>query len=456
MTQTQQPAARWQEQRGAQGVNQREHQLEEMRQKMHQFVIHELGPLLTDQRVSEAELRRQVDEQLLRALSQERLALTVAERQALVQSVTDDVLGYGPIDQLLRDDSITEVMVNGPHHVYVERSGKLTLVDEVKFADETHLRRIIDKIVSQVGRRVDEANPMVDARLPDGSRVNVVVHPLSIGGPFMTIRKFSKDPYTVEDLISFGSFTPQVAHFINQCVKGRLNIVVSGGTGTGKTTLLNVLSSFIPQDERIVTVEDAKELQLHQIHVLPMEARPPNIEGKGEVKIRDLVRNSLRMRPDRIVVGEVRGGEALDMLQAMNTGHDGSITTVHSNSPRDTLSRVETMTLMAGMDLPVRVIREQMASALDMIVHLTRLRDGTRRITHVSEVMGMEGDVVVLQDIYTFDFAAGIDEEGRFRGGLKSTGIRPSFSEKLNDYGIALEPSLFANTMPVGNGAARR
>jgi pilus assembly protein CpaF len=455
MTQTQQPATRWQEQRAAQGVSQREQQLEEMRQKMHQFVIHELGPLLTDQRVSEGELRRQVDEQLLRALTQERLALTVAERQALVQSVTDDVLGYGPIDQLLRDETITEVMVNGPDHVYVERSGKLVLT-EVKFADETHLRRIIDKIVSQVGRRVDEANPMVDARLPDGSRVNVVVHPLSIGGPFMTIRKFSKDPYTVEDLINFGSFTPQVAHFINQCVKGRLNIVVSGGTGTGKTTLLNVLSSFIPTDERIVTVEDAKELQLHQTHVLPMEARPPNIEGKGEVKIRDLVRNSLRMRPDRIVVGEVRGGEALDMLQAMNTGHDGSITTVHSNSPRDTLSRIETMTLMAGMDLPVRVIREQMASALDMIVHLTRLRDGTRRVTHVSEVMGMEGDVVVLQDVYTFDFSAGIDEEGRFRGGLRSTGIRPSFSEKLNDYGIALEPSLFANAQQATNPLARR
>jgi pilus assembly protein CpaF len=454
MTQTQQPA-RWQEQRAAQGINQREHQLEEMRQKMHQFVIHELGPLLTDQRISESELRRQVDEQLLRALSQERIALTVAERQTLVQSVTDDVLGYGPIDQLLRDDTITEVMVNGPDHVYVERSGKLVQT-EVKFADETHLRRIIDKIVSQVGRRVDEANPMVDARLPDGSRVNCVVHPLSIGGPFMTIRKFSKDPYTVEDLINFGSFTPQVAHFINQCVKGRLNIVVSGGTGTGKTTLLNVLSSFIPTDERIVTVEDAKELQLHQTHVLPMEARPPNIEGKGEVKIRDLVRNSLRMRPDRIVVGEVRGGEALDMLQAMNTGHDGSITTVHSNSPRDTLSRIETMTLMAGMDLPVRVIREQMASALDMIVQLTRLRDGTRRITHVSEVMGMEGDVVVLQDIYTFDFSAGIDEEGRFRGGLQATGIRPSFSEKLNDYGIALEPSLFAAAKPPVSPLARR
>jgi pilus assembly protein CpaF len=453
MTQTQQPAARWQEQRAAHTANQREHQLEEVRQKMHQFVIHELGPLLTDQRVSEAELRRQVDEQLLRALGQERFALTVAERQQLVQSVTDDVLGYGPIDQLLRDDTITEVMVNGPNLVYVERSGKLTVTD-VKFADETHLRRIIDKIVSQVGRRVDEANPMVDARLPDGSRVNVVVHPLSIGGPFMTIRKFAKDPYTVDDLINFGSFTPQVAHFINQCVKGRLNIVVSGGTGTGKTTMLNVLSSFIPHDERIVTVEDAKELQLHQEHVLPMEARPPNIEGKGEVKIRDLVRNSLRMRPDRIVVGEVRGGEALDMLQAMNTGHDGSITTVHSNSPRDTLSRIETMTLMAGMDLPVRVIREQMASALDMIVHLTRLRDGTRRVTHVSEVMGMEGDVVVLQDIYTFDFGAGIDEEGRFRGGLRSTGIRPSFSEKLNDFGIALEPSLFA-TVPAANGFGR-
>jgi pilus assembly protein CpaF len=454
MTQTQQPASRWQDQRNAQGATQREHALEEMRQKMHQFVIHELGPLLTDQRVSETELRRQVDEQLHRAMTQERLALTVAERQALVQSVTDDVLGYGPIDRLLRDDTLTEVMVNGPEHVYIERSGRLELTD-VKFIDEVHLRRIIDKIVSQVGRRVDEANPMVDARLPDGSRVNVVVHPLAIGGPFMTIRKFSKEPYQVDDLIGFGTFTAQVAHFINLCVKGRLNIVVSGGTGTGKTTLLNVLSGFIPTDERIVTVEDAKELQLHQEHVLTMEARPPNIEGRGEVKIRDLVRNSLRMRPDRIVVGEVRGGEALDMLQAMNTGHDGSITTVHSNSPRDTLSRIETMTLMAGMDLPVRVIREQMASALDMVIQLSRLRDGSRRITAVSEVMGMEGDVVVLQDLYTFDFGAGIDDEGRFRGGLRSTGIRPSFSERLSDYGITLDPSLFT-TAPRAAGAPGR
>ncbi len=417
--------------------------LDELRQKVHHLLIEELGPLLYDRRVGEDELKRQVHDHLAVILGRERVPLSGADRAQLVQDVSDDVLGYGPIDQFLKDTEVTEVMVNGPNRVYVERSGKITL-SGASFLDETHLRRIIEKIVAQVGRRVDEATPMVDARLPDGSRVNAIISPLAIGGPFLTIRKFSADPYKVEDLINFGTFTPSLASFLDACVKGRLNIIVSGGTGTGKTTTLNVLSSFIPSDERIVTVEDAKELQLHQDHVLPLESRPPNIEGKGEVRIRDLVRNSLRMRPDRIVVGECRGGEALDMLQAMNTGHDGSLTTIHANTPRDALSRIETMTLMAGMDLPVRAIREQMASALDVVVQLSRLRDGTRRITHVSEVQGMEGDVIVLQDIFLFDFGMGVDEHGRFKGQLKSTGIRPKFAEKLADYGIRLGPEVFA------------
>jgi pilus assembly protein CpaF len=429
--------------------------LEDLRQKMHTYVIQELGPILYDQRVSEADLRKQVEEQLHRALSQERLAIAAADRSALVQSVFDDVLGYGPIDRLLRDPGINEVMVNGPEHVFVEKDGKMVRT-ELRFVDENHLRRIIDKIVSQVGRRVDEATPMVDARLPDGSRVNVVVHPLAIGGPFLTIRRFAADPFTSTDLVAMGTLSAQCSQFMDACVRGRLNVVVSGGTGTGKTTLLNVLSAFIPSDERIITIEDSKELQLQQPHVLSLEARPPNIEGKGEVRIRDLVRNSLRMRPDRIVVGEVRGAESLDMLQAMNTGHDGSLTTVHSNSPRDTLSRVETMSLMAGMDLPVRVIREQMASALDLVIHLSRLRDGTRRVTHISEVMGMEGDVIVLQDLYLFDYGMGLDPEGRFLGHLKSTGIRPSFGERLANNGISLDHSLFAGEQFLRRATVKR
>jgi pilus assembly protein CpaF len=416
--------------------------LEELRQRLHQHVIADLGPLLYDQRASAIELRRQVQESLHKALAEEKAPLSAMEKAQMVQDVTDDVLGYGPIDRFLKDPEINEIMVNGPDHVYVERRGVIEQTD-ITFADESHLRRIIDKIVSEVGRRVDEANPMVDARLPDGSRVNVVVPPLAIGGPFLTIRRFSTDPYTVDDLVSFGTFTPAVARFVEACVQGKLNMMISGGTGTGKTTLLNVVSSFIPEAERIVTVEDAKELQLRQEHVLALESRPSNIEGRGQVTIRDLVRNALRMRPDRIVVGEVRGAETLDMLQAMNTGHEGSITTVHANTPRDALARLETMTLMAGLDLPLRAIREQVASALDVVVHLVRLRDGSRRVSQVSEVVGMEGEVIVLQDIFLFDYGMGVDAEGASLGQLKSTGIRPKFSERLADHGIGLEPELF-------------
>jgi pilus assembly protein CpaF len=424
------------------GSKRRDPVLDELRQRIHHHLIDELGPILYDKRLSEDDLRRRVHEQLHSALAQERAPLSASDKAQLIQDVSDDILGYGPIDRLLKDEEITEVMVNGPELVYVEKGGRLERTD-ASFVDETHLRRIIDKIVSQVGRRIDEATPMVDARLPDGSRVNAVIHPLAIDGPFLTIRKFSIDPFQVDDLIRFGTLNAHAARFLQACVVGRLNIIVSGGTGTGKTTTLNVLSSFIPTDERIVTVEDAKELQLHQEHVLAMEARPPNIEGKGHVSIRDLVKNCLRMRPDRVVVGECRGGEALDMLQAMNTGHDGSITTVHSNSPRDTLARLETLTLMAGFDLPVRAIREQMASALDLIVHLSRLRDGTRRITHITEVQGMEGDVITLQDVFLFDYGMGIDEHGRFQGHLKATGVRPKFTEKLADLGIRLGPEVF-------------
>ncbi len=417
--------------------------LTELRGRLHFKVVEELGPTLYDRGMSDAELRLRVIEMLEWALDQEQgLPLTSADRRAMLNEIASDVLGYGPIDPLLNDPDITEVMANGPYDIYFEKSGKIVKSD-VRFVDEIHLRRIIDKIVGQIGRRVDEATPMVDARLPDGSRVNAIIHPLAIGGPFLTIRKFAVDPYQEADLINFGTLTQRVADFLRACVRGRLNILISGGTGSGKTTTLNVMSSYIPGDERIITVEDAAELQLHQEHVLTLESRPANIEGKGQIAIRDLVRNTLRMRPDRIVVGEVRGAEALDMLQAMNTGHDGSLTTVHSNGPRDTLSRIETMVLMAGFDLPVRAIREQVASAIDLIVHVSRLKDGTRRITHVTEVEGMEGEIITLQDLFLFDFGQGVDEDGKYKGRLKATGIRPSFSEDLENQGIRLPADLF-------------
>ena len=417
--------------------------LSELRGRLHFKVVEELGPTLYDRQMSDAELRLRVMEMLEWAVEQEQaLPLSAADRRSLLNEIASDVLGYGPIDPLLNDPEITEVMANGPYDIFFERAGRIHKSD-VRFVDDVHLRRIIDKIVGQIGRRVDEATPMVDARLPDGSRVNAVIHPLAIGGPFLTIRKFSVDPYQEADLITFGTLTQRVADFLRACVRGRLNILISGGTGSGKTTTLNVMSSYIPVDERIVTVEDAAELQLHQEHVLTMEARPANIEGKGQVTIRELVRNTLRMRPDRIVVGECRGAEALDMLQAMNTGHDGSLTTIHSNSPRDTLSRIETMVLMAGFDLPVRAIREQIASAVDLIVHVSRLKDGTRRVTHVTEVEGMEGEVITLQDLFLFDYGMGVDDDGKFLGRLKATGIRPSFSEDLLNIGIRLPGDLF-------------
>jgi pilus assembly protein CpaF len=417
--------------------------MSELRGRLHFKVVEELGPTLYDRGMSDAELRLRVLEMLEWAVDQEQgLPLTSADRRALLNEIASDVLGYGPIDPLLNDPEVTEVMVNGPYDIYFEKAGKLYLSD-IRFVDEVHLRRIIDKIVGQIGRRVDEATPMVDARLPDGSRVNAVISPLSIGGPFLTIRKFAVDPYQEADLIAFGTLTQRVADFARACVRGRLNILISGGTGSGKTTTLNVVSAYIPGDERIVTVEDAAELQLHQEHVLTLESRPANIEGQGAVTIRELVRNTLRMRPDRIVVGEVRGAEALDMLQAMNTGHDGSLTTVHSNSPRDTLSRIETMVMMAGFDLPIRAIREQIASAVDLIIHVSRLKDGSRRVTHVTEVEGMEGEIITLQDLFLFDYGMGVDDEGVYKGRLKATGIRPSFSEDLADQGIRLPADLF-------------
>lgn len=378
--------------------------------------------------------------------SENGIALSSADRQRLLQEIMDEVFDFGPITPLLRDPTVSEIMVNGPYQVYVERNGVLEKTD-IQFRDDAHVLRIIERIVSPLGRRIDESSPMVDARLPDGSRVNAIIPPLALNGPALTIRKFSRDPFQVADLIRFGTLTPEMAKFLEACVKARLNIIVSGGTGSGKTTTLGVLSSFIPESERIITIEDAAELQLRQEHWVRLETRPPNIEGKGEVTMRDLVRNALRMRPDRIVVGEVRGGEALDMLQAMNTGHDGSLTTGHANSPRDMLSRLETMVLMAGMDLPVRAIREQIASALDLIVHQSRMRDGSRKITHITEVVGMEGDTIVLQDIFVFE-QTGTDVGGKVKGYFRSTGFRPKFLPKIHAAGIMLPDEIFFKNTP--------
>lgn len=394
-----------------------------------------IGVRINDSTLTEQQLSRFVREELTRIVDEEQLSLTSEERKRLIQDIEDDALGLGPLQRLLADSDVTEIMVNGHSRIYVERHGKLTL-SGYRFNSEEHLRRVIERIVGRVGRRIDENSPLVDARLLDGSRVNAIIPPLAVHGSSLTIRKFSETPYEVADLVRFGTMTNPIAELLYACVNARLNILVSGGTGTGKTTLLNVLSSFIPSDERIVTIEDAVELKLQQDHVVSLESRPPNIEGKGEITIRDLVRNSLRMRPDRIVIGECRGGESLDMLQAMNTGHDGSISTLHANAPRDAISRLETLVLMAGMDLPVRAIREQIASAVDLIVQLTRMRDGSRRITAVTEVLGIENDTVVLQDAFVFDFSAGIDVHGRFRGTQISTGIRPRFTDKFDELGI--------------------
>ncbi len=410
----------------------------DLKTRVQNRLISELDPSMDVSKTDE--VRGNIEELFDTILSEEGIILSRAERQRLFEQIVAEILGFGPMEPLLEDPSISEIMVNGPKNIYVERGGRVERAGVI-FEDDEHVMRIIDRIVAPLGRRVDESSPTVDARLPDGSRVNAVIPPISLVGPTLTIRKFSKVPLTVDDLIGYGSITPEVTEFMRACVLAHKNIVISGGTGSGKTTLLNIMSGFIPNDERIITIENAAELQLRQEHVVTLESRPPNIEGKGEVSIRDLVINCLRMRPDRIVVGECRGGEALDMLQAMNTGHDGSLTTAHSNSPRDTLSRLETMVMMSGMDLPVRAIREQIASAVHVICHQARMRDGTRKVTHVTEVQGMEGDVIVLSDIFIFEQTG--FEAGKVIGRLRPTGIRPRFMPDIEQAGIHLPPSIF-------------
>lgn len=408
---------------------------QELKNRLHKQILNEMK----DDNVED--IVPKIDAMAIQIISDDESFRGLIDRKKVVEELIHDLTGFGPINPLLLDPDISEVMVNGPNQVYVERGGKLE-ISYVQFRDDEHVMNIIEKIVSPIGRRVDESSPMVDARLPDGSRVNVIIPPLALKGPTITIRKFSKEPFTIENLIDFGTITRDMAIFLEACVKAKLNIFVSGGTGSGKTTTLNVLSSFIPDDERIVTIEDAAELQLKQEHVVSLESRPPNIEGKGAITIRDLVRNSLRMRPERIVIGEVRGGEALDMLQAMNTGHDGSLATGHSNSPRDMIARLETMVLMAGIELPVKAIREQIAGAVDVIIQQSRLKDGSRKITNITEVQGMEGDVIVLQDIFAYR-QTGVDEHGKIAGKLVPTGVRPKFYERLEMSGIHIPATVF-------------
>jgi pilus assembly protein CpaF len=386
------------------------------------------------------EVRRTIEELFENILAEEKIVLSRPERRRLFEQIVAEILGLGPLEPLLADDTITEIMVNGSKNIYIERAGKIHR-EPATFESDDHLMRIIDRIVAPLGRRIDESSPYVDARLTDGSRVNAVIPPISLVGPVLTIRKFARNPITVEQLIEYGTISPETIEFLKACVISKINMVISGGTGSGKTTMLNVISQYIPTDERIVTIENAAELQLRQEHVVTLESRPPNIEGRGEVTIQNLVVNALRMRPDRIIVGEIRDEAALDMLQAMNTGHDGSMTTAHSNSPRDTLSRIETMTLMAGMDLPVRAIREQIASALELVVHLERMRDGTRKVTHVAEIQGMEGDVITMTDIFVFEQTG--FENGRVIGRLRPTGLRPKFMDKLEQSGIHLPAAIF-------------
>ncbi|GAW92840.1 CpaF family protein [Calderihabitans maritimus] len=412
--------------------------VENFKMRAHQRLVEELG----EERIDKEQLLPKIMAVVEEMFEEEQLFFSRSERNSIVQELLHEVLGYGPIQPFLNDATVSEIMVNGPRQVYIERNGKLELTD-VQFRNNEHVLNIIEKIVNPLGRRIDESMPMVDARLPDGSRVNAIIPPLALNGPILTIRKFSHKPLEAGDLIRFGTLTQAMASFLEACVRARLNIIVSGGTGSGKTTTLNVLSSFIPHHERIITIEDAAELHLRQEHVVSLETRPPNVEGKGTITIRDLVRNALRMRPDRIVVGEVRGGEALDMLQAMNTGHDGSLTTAHANSPRDLLSRLETMVLMSGMDLPVRAIREQIASAVDLIVQQSRLRDGTRKITHITEVQGMEGEVIVLQDIFVYE-QTGVEGDGKVLGRFRATGIRPRFMPRLEAMGIRLPDDIFS------------